>query len=225
MLLTDCLFTSGLQELLFSLSSANDTMYDCIKARQSAVSTQLVTSNILLSMCWKLLLLLPVLAAISSRVREDGRCGPDFPQEDGSPGPCDPNSDGFCCSASGWCGNTEAHCTCDTCVNYGTQLICCYRQVSFTVAVHVAMQFFTVLQDVAWAISKRRQWREDGRCGPMFLLEDGSPAACDPNSPNFCCSNSGWCGNTEQHCSCDTCVNYRQHSAGDIQPSKLNNQK
>ena len=52
--------------------------------------------------------------------------------------------------------------------------------------------------------------REDGRCGAEF---DG--AACDPNSAYFCCSAHGYCGGTGEHCSCDTCINYRPDSAGD----------
>merc|ERR1719229_1592345 len=51
--------------------------------------------------------------------------------------------------------------------------------------------------------------REDGRCGAEF---DG--AACDPNSAYFCCSAHGYCGGTGEHCSCDTCINYRPDSAG-----------
>ena len=38
--------------------------------------------------------------------------------------------------------------------------------------------------------------------------EDGSPGKCDPDSPNFCCSSAGYCGNTKAHCSCPTCKNY-----------------
>ena len=114
-LLWYCLLTDRFQGLLFSLSPANDTMYDCIKARQSAVSnSQLITIKehncAIFGMCWKLLLLLPIWAAISSRVREDGRCGSDFPLEDGSPSVCDPYSSYFCCSPYGWCGNSYEHC-------------------------------------------------------------------------------------------------------------------
>ena len=50
--------------------------------------------------------------------------------------------------------------------------------------------------------------RSDAQCGPGFPLEDGSPARCDPDSPDFCCSAGGWCGHTEDHCNCETCKNY-----------------
>ena len=46
--------------------------------------------------------------------------------------------------------------------------------------------------------------RDDGRCGVEF---DG--AGCDPNSEYFCCSAHGYCGGTGEHCSCDTCIDYR----------------
>merc|ERR1740129_2360298 len=37
---------------------------------------------------------------------------------------------------------------------------------------------------------------------------------CDPNSPNPCCSEFGWCGpqsdyNEQDHCSCDNCWDFR----------------
>ena len=52
--------------------------------------------------------------------------------------------------------------------------------------------------------------RSDGRCGSEVPLEDGSPAICDPDSPDFCCSEYGYCGGTGDHCNCDTCVNYKE---------------
>jgi len=52
--------------------------------------------------------------------RDDLRCGPDFALEDGSPAECAPNNaDGHvCCSPSGHCGKTEAHCDCLDCIDY-----------------------------------------------------------------------------------------------------------
>jgi len=40
-------------------------------------------------------------------------------------------------------------------------------------------------------------------------LEDGTPAECDPNSEYWCCSEHGFCGGTQEHCYCETCINYR----------------
>jgi len=55
-------------------------------------------------------------------------------------------------------------------------------------------------------------WREDGRCGPKYPLESGAPGQCNPegNAPRVgpCCSKKGFCGNTENHCGCPTCVDY-----------------
>merc|ERR1712064_16110 len=59
------------------------------------------------------------------------------------------------------------------------------------------------------AVSSSGGFRDDGRCGSEFPLDDGTPASCDPNSEYFCCSAHGYCGGTGEHCSCDTCVNYR----------------
>ena len=53
-------------------------------------------------------------------------------------------------------------------------------------------------------------YRADGRCGALFPVEGTDiPAECDPNSEYWCCSENGYCGGTQEHCYCDTCVNYR----------------
>ena len=54
------------------------------------------------------------------------------------------------------------------------------------------------------------RYRSDGKCGPLNPLQDGvTPAECDPNSEFWCCSEHGFCGGTQEHCYCETCVNYR----------------
>ena len=114
--------------------------------------------------------------------RSDGRCGVTFPLEDGlTPAECDPNSDFWCCSEHGYCGGTQEHCYCETCVNY--------RPVSF--------------------LAGNGQVRSDRRCGPDFPLEDGSVSQCDGAGPNHCCSKFGYCGPGPDHCSCVGCVDYR----------------
>ena len=55
---------------------------------------------------------------VTDGVRSDGKCGLENPLEDGSPSQCDPNSADFCCSAYGYCGGSDAHCNCETCMNY-----------------------------------------------------------------------------------------------------------
>jgi len=51
--------------------------------------------------------------------------------------------------------------------------------------------------------------RSDSRCGSEFPLEDGTPSQCDGCSSNFCCSKFGFCGSSNEHCSCPECVDYR----------------
>ena len=48
------------------------------------------------------------------------------------------------------------------------------------------------------------------RCGPSFQLPNGSPTQCDPFGELYCCSKWGFCGDTNEHCECPECVNYRR---------------
>ena len=121
--------------------------------------------------------------------RYDGRCGSDYPLPDGSPAECDPDGENSCCSGKldGVCGNTTEHCSCSDCVDYSV----IYRD---------------------WRESGgKRKWRYDGRCGSDYPLPDGSPAECDPDGENPCCSDYDWygeCVNTTEHCSYSDCVDY-----------------
>ncbi|XP_078695922.1 uncharacterized protein LOC144924510 isoform X2 [Branchiostoma floridae x Branchiostoma belcheri] len=54
-----------------------------------------------------------------------------------------------------------------------------------------------------------RKWREDWRCGQGYPAENGDPAECHPHGVLPCCSSANWCGNTEAHCDCPGCVDYR----------------
>lgn len=116
----------------------------------------------------------------NGQYRSDGRCGPENPLEDGSLAECDPNSAYYCCSAFGFCGSTQEHCFCETCVNY--------RPVS---------------------LLGNGKVRSDRRCGADFPLEDGSASECDGNSANHCCSKFGYCGPGPDHCDCVGCVDFR----------------
>ena len=121
--------------------------------------------------------------------RYDGKCGEYFPLPDGTTAQCDPDGDNPCCSSKryGVCGNTTEHCSCDYCINYKYQ------------------------KD--WRESGGKlKWRYDGKCGRRYNLPDNTPAECDPDGENPCCStwdNEGKCGNTTEHCSCDRCTDYR----------------
>ncbi|XP_066270827.1 uncharacterized protein [Branchiostoma lanceolatum] len=137
----------------------------------------------------------------SKRWRDDLRCGSEFPAPNATRGECDPDSCFPCCSQSGYCGNTPEHCDCADCVNYG--------------------KIYGVEQSPAWSgLSEEAllsvSWREDFRCGPGFSAPGAEVAECNPHSCNPCCSGSGWCGNTDDHCGCPDCVDYRSHGVPGI---------
>ena len=119
--------------------------------------------------------------------RNDGKCGSQNPLPDGSPAECDPDGENPCCSDdwNGRCGNTTEHCSCSDCVDYA---------------------FFKEWRESGGKI----KWRNDGRCGTEYRLPDDSPAECDPDGENPCCSHwwNRQCGNTTEYCSCSGCVDY-----------------
>lgn len=116
-------------------------------------------------------------------VRNDRRCGADFPLATGKPSECDGSSGNPCCSKWGYCGPGADHCGCDECVDYRTES--------------------KIVQD-----DFDGTWRKDRRCGAEFPLPSGDPTECNPNSENFCCSKWGYCGGDSEHCGCPECVNY-----------------
>ena len=60
-------------------------------------------------------------------------------------------------------------------------------------------------------------WRDDYRCGHRFPLQDGhTPAQCNPESEDPCCSEFGWCGKNKDHCNCKTCIDYRIAKMGKL---------
>ncbi|KAJ8034625.1 Neurotrypsin [Holothuria leucospilota] len=64
-------------------------------------------------------------------------------------------------------------------------------------------------------IDFRERWvRSDGRCGPQYPFTNGQPGECDPDSEWSCCSESGWCGNSTDNCTCDGCIDYRDLERG-----------
>merc|ERR1712117_833020 len=60
-------------------------------------------------------------------------------------------------------------------------------------------------------------WRPDMRCGPQYPLPDGRPGQCDPtaneNGKGPCCSSIFWCGNSDAHCKCSGCIDFRQSNS------------
>ena len=67
--------------------------------------------------------------------------------------------------------------------------------------------------------------RADGKCGADFPWIDGSESECDPNSENlYCCSSQNWCGNSQKHCNCNGCFNYKDlyQNSGTLKPHSSN---
>jgi len=68
------------------------------------------------------------------------------------------------------------------------------------------------------ARSQGNPWLSSGRCGPEHPLPTGEPGQCDPtaweNEVGPCCSSLGWCGNSDAHCKCSGCIDYRDNSTG-----------
>merc|ERR1711962_1554108 len=128
--------------------------------------------------------------ALARRYREDGLCGPGSLAEDGDPADCQ-HIPPFptCCQKNGHCGWD-----CDA--------------GDAPAAIDVGRPA-TAFPPVAPVFTSTGLYRSDGKCGAAFPLEDGTPAECDPNSEYWCCSEHGFCGGTQEHCYCDTCVNYR----------------
>jgi len=60
-----------------------------------------------------------------------------------------------------------------------------------------------------WANSGLTDWRPDARCGAKYPLADGSPGRCNPNGKWPCCSPGGWCGDSDDHCKCKGCTDFR----------------
>ncbi|XP_066269746.1 uncharacterized protein [Branchiostoma lanceolatum] len=137
----------------------------------------------------------------SKRWRDDLRCGSEFPAPNAQPGECDPDSCFPCCSQSGYCGNTPEHCDCADCVNYG-----------FIYGVEQSPAWSSLSEEALLSVP----WRKDFRCGPGFSAPGAEVAECNPHSCNPCCSGSGWCGNTEDHCGCPDCVDYRSHGVAGL---------
>ena len=48
-------------------------------------------------------------------------------------------------------------------------------------------------------------WRGDNKCGEQNPNPLGLSSDCNPYSDLPCCSEFGWCGNTENHCNCPKC--------------------
>eukprot|EP00058_Branchiostoma_floridae_P026062 XP_002611552.1 hypothetical protein BRAFLDRAFT_63809 [Branchiostoma floridae] len=161
--------------------------------------------------------------------RIDGKCGKNFPAPGGLPAQCDPKSNKPCCSSEGTCGGTDAHCTCEGCVDYrpkwrddgkcgknfpapgaspgecnpNSDKPCCSSEG--TCGNTDAHCYCSGCVNYFKGIPP---WRNDGKCGEKFPAPEGSPGQCNPKSDKPCCSSWGTCGNTYAHCKCSGCVDY-----------------
>jgi len=140
--------------------------------------------------------------------RDDGRCGRDYLLPNGQPAQCNPSSES-CCAPSGWCGHTDDHCLCEECVSYAQG-----SRISPIVPRGQGPPVQT---------SSSKTWRDDARCGSEFPLPNGQPAQCNPSSDS-CCAASGWCGHTQAHCKCETCVDYSSSRFPQNRPAPSHNQ-
>ena len=121
--------------------------------------------------------------------RYDRKCGSRYPLPNGTAAQCDPDGENPCCSSKveGECGNTTEHCSCRYCTDYKFEKW--WRESGGT-----------------------QMWRNDGKCGSGYPLPNGTAAQCNPDGENPCCSRDGECGNTEEHCFCNYCVNYNMEN-------------
>ncbi|ODQ56615.1 hypothetical protein SAICODRAFT_22959 [Saitoella complicata NRRL Y-17804] len=106
----------------------------------------------------------------------DGTCGPEVT--------CQGWPQGECCSEYGWCGDTDAHCL----VANGCQSGCADGS-SPTSTTTMNMPPAT---STAAAPASTMKATTDGTCGP--------DVSCEGWPQGTCCSEYGWCGNTDAHC-------------------------
>jgi len=139
------------------------------------------------------LILVLVTVVVGQDTREDGLCGPGNRAPSGKDATCD-HIPPFptCCQKNGHCGWD-----CDD-----------VHAAPARPAAAPPVQVASAPAPTPVFTSSGR-FRPDGKCGPLNPLDDGTLAECDPNSEYFCCSEHGFCGSTQEHCYCDTCVNYR----------------
>jgi len=144
--------------------------------------------------------ILGVQPVLTKSTREDGRCGPGNLAPDGKEAKCE-HIPPFptCCQKNGHCGWD-----CDDVRTVSAEP---GRPAAVAVARPIAAA--APAQTPVVQFTSNGKYRSDGHCGPGYSTEDGSMAECDPNSEYWCCSEHGFCGSSQEHCYCDTCVNYR----------------
>ena len=184
---------------------------------------------------------MPILYLERFRWRKDGRCGVEYPLDIGSPSQCNPKGYKSCCSADGNCGSTKSHCSCTSCIDYrkylqkypkwrtdkrcgenyplpngrptecepGSEYPCCsnYGYCGASVMHCACAKCVNYGKPTSSNL-----WRSDLKCGWRYPLSTNKVTQCNPKSGTPCCSASGICGATTDHCSCLDCVDYRKES-------------
>lgn len=56
-------------------------------------------------------------------------------------------------------------------------------------------------------------------------LVHGKPAECNPDGAFPCCSPSGWCGASTEHCTCEGCVDYRSAKLSALAAAEVSHYK
>lgn len=130
-----------------------------------------------------------------------GMCGKSGPLVEGFYPICDPDDPGYsCCGPHGFCGIGEKFCNCKNCVNYDEDFH------------KVTEEPIKPSGSILWYTNDAPTGKR-GRCGYQApQMPNGDYAICNPDDPkSHCCSSAGYCGNTDQHCKCDGCIDFSKN--------------
>lgn len=142
-------------------------------------------------------------------VDKAGLCGRSAPLYKGFYPVCDPDDPGYsCCGAAGYCGTGPKYCDCPTCKNY--------REDPKTILEEPTKPSIPI----TWYLLNDPDGKR-GQCGRKIPKIGSVYPTCNPDDDNsFCCSNGGYCGNTDAHCKCDGCIDFRKNPKYQFGPKK-----
>jgi len=124
---------------------------------------------------------------------------------------CNPDSNStHCCSAAGYCGNSDKFCKCDGCTDF--------RRMNDT-EIDSWMSGQLTSKPIKWLTRESKILDGEPRCGrrSSLKLENGLFPICNPNDRNkYCCSPAGYCGSSDKFCKCDGCTDFRQMNDTEI---------
>uniref|UniRef100_A0A914XCP5 GH18 domain-containing protein n=1 Tax=Plectus sambesii TaxID=2011161 RepID=A0A914XCP5_9BILA len=139
--------------------------------------------------------------------KKAGMCGRSAPLYDGYYPVCDPDDPGYsCCGKFGSCGSGASYCDCEECINYAADPS---KITDEPIRPTIPIQWYT--NDAADGLR--------GRCGRTIAKLNGKYPICNPDDPlAHCCSNGGYCGNSDAHCNCDGCIDFKQSPSFEFRP-------